>query len=341
MIRWLRKRPLLTALLLGPLTFVVTPLVGLLIAMPVLLLSRVSERFHPIFSIARLLHLEELAGYFAGAIIFVGIIAVVGDVATGVLAGVMLKSRRWALVTFVTALVCQGALLGVQTTRPFHQEPISAEADWTMEFKDHAEVGEIRAEAEIPYGDIVFNPNEELGPIYGRITLTAPITVRHAGRYQVSVSYECQTPDSERSGYSIDSIRTFPAGSFNATTDLRTNMPPWYWTPRATGGTAVIRLEYMATRRDRDDAMKATMTPRGWKQMEDFLKRENPPDTTSRAVPVTVRTTVYPGGQRFKPKPRRRYPGLPDWEGAGPPPARYPPASRFMVLTPSQEAPGP
>ena len=66
-----KRRPLL-AIFLGLLTFVVTPLVTIVIALTFLLLGTISEAFNPIIIIAKIPGLRGLGGFFSAQFILIG-----------------------------------------------------------------------------------------------------------------------------------------------------------------------------------------------------------------------------------------------------------------------------
>ncbi len=83
------KRQLLLAISFGLLTFVVTPLVTIAIALPFLLLGKVPEAFNPIIFISEISELRGLGSFFAAQFILIGFFALIGDFATAIISWLM------------------------------------------------------------------------------------------------------------------------------------------------------------------------------------------------------------------------------------------------------------
>jgi len=174
------KRRVLTAVTLGLLTFVITPLVAVVFAIPFLLLGETSEAFNPIIIIAQILGLRELSGFFTAQFILIGFLALTGDFATAIISGRSCHLTKMAVLTFFSALTFQLAAVGIiiPITLKLSQSTMQVGIDREKAYGKYAAIGDISYKVHGQYSDReITNLHPEYGPLYKKLEIVVPLSI--------------------------------------------------------------------------------------------------------------------------------------------------------------------
>ena len=255
-----QKRGSFQAISLGLLTFVVTPVIALAIAIPFFFLGKISESFNPIVIIAEVFGLRELGGFFAAQFILILFLALLGDFGTAIISWFINRSRKLAAVTFVSALLFQiiAVAVVVPVTLNKSQSMMNAGIEREKAFEQYATIGDVGFEVQEP-----FSASREIDgkmvevPLFKKLILVVPISVLRAGTYQVTASYS----DNEFGGTAMkDVAQAFNVGSHTVRIEFLGHESSGAWgypSPKSVGGRAQIQLSYLISRKALLDILKS------------------------------------------------------------------------------------
>jgi hypothetical protein len=184
------KKKLLIAILLGLLTFIVTPLVAMIIAIPFFFLG--SDNFNPAVIIASIFGLRELGGLFLAQFILIATLALLGDLATAIISWFINRTKRLAVITFITALVLQVVIssITVHSTMKQSQKTMEAGIEAEKSYQQFAKIGEVGYEIKpYPASTPIANSFPEYGPMGKKLVITVPVVVNKTGTYLVNAQY--------------------------------------------------------------------------------------------------------------------------------------------------------
>lgn len=250
------------AILLGLLTFMLTPLVALLVAVPLLLLENLSETFNPIIITAKIFGLQDLDGFFAAQFLFIGALALAGDFAAAIVSLKTGRSKKLAAITFFSALAFQCLALGTFLPITMKQSQKTMEAGIAREqaYAGYATVGDLRYEVHEPYSDQeITNLHPEYGPLYKTLEIIVPISVAQAGAYRVTVEYGYSDKGVFRSTRTKSVELLFAAGEQTVHIPFHANEVTGsygHWSPAVVGGKVQTQLSFLVPKGDQTDMAK-------------------------------------------------------------------------------------
>lgn len=250
------KRPSLFAILLGLLTFLVTPVVVIVIALPFLFFKEISEAYNPIVIIAKITGLGELGGFFAAQFIFIGLLALMGDFATAIISWLIHRSKKLAVLTFFSALALQFVAVGIilPITVKQSQRTIAAGREHEKSFEQYAAIGNIGYELQGQYSDReITNLHPEYGPLYKKLEIIVPISVSRAGAYLVTAQYSFSKEGVWGNTPMKKVARNFDAKDHAVKIEFLANEAGGnygYWSPSSVGGDAQVQLFYLASKKE-------------------------------------------------------------------------------------------
>ena len=269
------KGGFILAILLGLLTFVVTSVIALVIAIPFFFLEKISESFNPIVIIAGIFGLRELGGFFAAQFILIAFFALLGDFVTAIISWFINRSKKLATVTFFSALIFQ--IIAVAFVLPAalkkSQETMNAGIEREKYFEQYATIGDVSFETQEPFSESRgINGKLVEVSLFKKLVLVVPISVSRAGSYQVNAQYS----DKE--------IGSTPMKDVTQTLNVGTNIVKiefladesreyGYTSPKSAGGTAKIQLSYLASQKELLDSLKSDSTT-DQKILQQFMKDE-------------------------------------------------------------------
>jgi len=272
------KGKLPVAIFLGLLTFVVTPVVAIVVVIPFFFLGKISESFNPIVIIASIFGLRELGGFFAAQFILIAFLALLGDFGTAIISWFINRSRKLATITFVSAFVFQVVLVAIvlPTTIRKSQETIQYGIESEKSYQQFAQIGDVSFDVQEPYSDIeIGNRHPEYGPMYKKLRILVPVSVSQPGTYQVNVRYSFSKAGETGSTPMRDATATLGIGTQTMQVEFLANEITSYgfWSPASVGGTADIQLSYLASEKELLDKINSDSTI-DKKILEQFLKDE-------------------------------------------------------------------
>jgi len=311
-----RTKRIWGALLLGPLTLFATPLVALIVVAPFLLLSLVSSKTYVVEAVAKALHLEGsgLGGALLAVFIIVALLAILGDVAVALLSWLIYQSRSLAALTLGSAILTQAVGLGwsvetlltqpmqsTQTAR-FVAEIDSASVQFDRERREYAQLGPLHYDVRDPMDSFMTNDHPELGPIYRRLVLTVPVSVRKAGTYKVYVRYVAAGDGFAFHTPLLEAVDTLGVGERDITVEFdgRSAGYPQMWSPKCMGGRATAKLyvdvDRMKLYRYYESRRHAPASEeRAWKARWEAEAKSSP----GLEMTVDSAVTEFPGGVRY------------------------------------------
>jgi len=237
---------------LGLLTFIITPLVVLVIIVPLLLLGMISESFNPIIVLAKILDLQDLGGFFAAQFVLMGLLALSGDFVAALLSWRVSHSSASATITFFSALTFQCVGLGIILPLTVKQSQRTMEDSLARElaYAQHATIGEASYETKGKYSDDeITNLYPEYGPLYRKLVITVPISVSQAGPYRVAVEYGFTSNGLSRSTPQKQVTRNLDAEEHTVRFEFLASESRGsygYWSPGSVGGKIWVQLDYFA-----------------------------------------------------------------------------------------------
>ena len=272
------KGKLPVAILLGLLTFVVTPVIAIVVAIPFFFLGKISESFNPIVIIAGIFGLRELGGFFAAQFILIAFLALLGDFGTAIISWFINRSRKLATITFVSALVFQVVSVAIvlPATIRKSQETIQSGIESEKSYQQFAQIGDVSFDVQEPYSDIeIGNRHPEYGPMYKKLRILVPVSVSQPGTYQVNVRYSFSKAGETGSTPMRDAMATLGIGTQTMQVEFLANEITSYgfWSPASVGGTADIQLSYLASEKELLDKINSDSAI-DKKILEQFLKDE-------------------------------------------------------------------
>jgi hypothetical protein len=271
----IQKGGLLLAILLGLLTYVVTSIIALAIAIPFFFFGKVSESFDSTVIIAGVFGIRELGGFFAAQFILILFFALLGDFGTAFISWLINRSKRLAFVTFVSALVFQifAAAVVLPATMRKSQDILNAGIERERSLQQYATIGDVSVEVQEPFSESrgINGKLVELS-LFKKLILVVPISVSRAGPYQVDAQY------------SDNEIGTTPMKDVRQALDVGTNVVKiefladesreyGYPSPKSAGGTARIQLSYLASQEELLDRLISGGTT-DQKTLQQFMKDE-------------------------------------------------------------------
>jgi hypothetical protein len=272
------KRQSLLAVFFGLLTFVVTPLVAIVILLPFLLLGKISDAFNPTIIIANNFELLGLGGFFAAQLIIIGFFALIGDFATAIISWLINHSKKLATITFVSALIFQSVSVAIILTMTIKnpQETMMAGIISEKVYQQFAKIGNVGFEVQDPYSDIeIDNLYPEYGLIYKKLQIIIPVSVSQAGVYQVHVRYSFSNAIKTGSTPMKNTTESFGVGEHIMHVKFLAHEISNYgfWSPASVGGTVDIQLSYLASENELLDKINFDSAI-DKKNLDQFLKDE-------------------------------------------------------------------
>ncbi|MEK6809480.1 MAG: hypothetical protein AABY40_02300 [Nanoarchaeota archaeon] len=272
------KRKLLVAILLGFLTFVVTPVTAIIVAVPFFFLGKISENFNPIVVIASIFGLRELVGFFAAQFILIVFLALLGNLGVAVISWFINRSKKLATITFVSALVFQFVSVAIvlPLTMKKSQEAIQLGNELEKSYQQFAKIGNVSFDVQEPYSDIeIGNRHPEYGPMHKKLQILVPILVSQPGAYQASVRYSFSKAGESGSVPMKDVIGTFGVGEHMMQVEYLAHEVSSYgfWSPASVGGVADVQLFYLASEKELLDKIGSN-SALDQKILEQFLRDE-------------------------------------------------------------------
>ena len=272
------KGRLPVAILLGFLTFVVTPVVAIIVAIPFFFLGKISESFNPIVTIAGIFGLRELGGFFAAQFILIAFLVLLGDFGTAIISWFINRSKKLATVTFVSALIFQFVSVAIvlpATIRKSH-ETIQSGIAREQSYQQYAQIGDVSFDVQEPYSDIeIGNRHPEYGPMYKKLRISIPVSVSQPGTYQVNVRYRFSKAGESGSAPMKEAVGTSGIGQQTMQVEFLAHEISSYgfWSPASVGGIAEVQLSYLASEKELLDKIGSDSTI-DQKILEQFLKDE-------------------------------------------------------------------
>lgn len=269
------KKKILVAILLGLLTFVITPVIAFIIAIPFFFLGKVSGIFNPIGIIAGIFGLRDLGGFFAAQIILIGFFALIGDLGTAMVSRFINRSKKLVVITFVSALIFQVGSVAIFLPPALKksQQAMQRGIEREKSFGQYAEIGDVTYEVQgVDPGLNFNNPHPEFGDIYSKLKILVPISVSRAGTYQVNAQYS----DREIGSTPMkDVTQTFDVGTHIIKIEFLPNESRdyGYSSPKSVGGKAEIQLSYLASQKELFESLKSDNTI-DQKALRQFMKDE-------------------------------------------------------------------
>lgn len=272
------KGKLPVAILLGLLTFVVTPVVAIIVAVPFFFLGKISESFNPIVIIAGIFGLRELGGFFAAQFILITFLALLGDFGTAIISWFINRSKKLATITFVSALIFQFVSVAVvlPATIRKSQETIQSGIESEKSYQQFAQIGDVSFDVQEPYSDVeIGNRHPEYGPMYKKLRILIPVSVSQPGTYQVNVRYSFSKGGESGNAPMRDATATLGIGTQTMQVEFLAHEISSYgfWSPASVGGIAEVQLSYLASEKELLDKIGSDSTI-DQKILEQFLKDE-------------------------------------------------------------------
>lgn len=272
------KGKLLVAVLLGLLTFVVTPLVAVIIAVPFIFLGKISEGLNPIIFVAAILGLRELGGFFAAQFTLTVFVSLLGDGAVAAISWFINRSKKLAAVTFVSAVIfqCVSDLIIFPVVVQRSRETMLAGIESEKSYQQLARIGNVSFDVQEPYSDVEMdNRRPEYGRLYKKLQIVIPVSVSQAGTYQMHVRYSFSKAG-ETGSTSMRNV-TEPLGVGEHTVKIEFSAHEissyGFWSPASVGGTAEVQLSYLASGEELLGKIDSS-GPVDTKILEHFLKEE-------------------------------------------------------------------
>jgi hypothetical protein len=285
------KGGLNVAILLGIPTFVITPVIALVISIPFFFLGKISESFNLILIIAGIFGLQELGGFFAAQCILLAFFALLGDFGAAIISWFINRSKKLAAVTFASALIFQiiAAAVVLSLTLNKSQETMNAGIEREKSFEQYAAIGDVSFEVQESFSESrAINGKLVEVSLFKKLILIVPITVSRAGTYQINAQYK----DSEiGSTPRKDVIQALDVGANTVRITFLANESREYGysSPKSTKGTAQIQLSYLASQQELLESLKLDSTA-DQKVFQQFMKDEgldkgvNPNSTVNKFV---------------------------------------------------------
>lgn len=247
------KRKLRIAILLGLLTFVVTPVVEAIVGIPFLFFNQIPESFNPIVIIAGILGLRELSGFFAAHFILVGLLALLGNFATALISWFMYRSKKLAAVTFFSALLFQFVLAVIVIALVVKESEgiTKSTSESEMAYLQFAKIGNVSFAMQGPYADAeIDNRHPEYGPLYKQLQIAVPIAVSQAGVYNLYVEYRFSKAGVRGRAPAKDMTETLGVGEHIVKVEFIADGSYGFWSPASVGGVAKINLTYLVSEKE-------------------------------------------------------------------------------------------
>lgn len=272
------KGGLILAIFLGLLTFVVTGVIALVIAIPFLFLGKISESFNPIVIIAGIFGLRELGGFFAAQFILIAVFALLGDFGTAVISWFINRSKKLASITFVSALIFQiiAVAFVLPATLKKSQETMNAGIEREKSYEQYATIGDISVEPQEPFKfSYALNGQLTEAPLFKKLVFTIPLSVLRAGTYDVYVKYSGKSNFYANSNSSPNIRQTLSVGIHLVKIEFVAGEAPnlGYEAPKSVQGKASIEVNYLASKRELLDSLKSDGTV-DQKVLQQFMKDE-------------------------------------------------------------------
>jgi hypothetical protein len=248
----LNRKQSLLAVFLGLLTFVVTPLVAIVILLPFLLLGKISEAFNPTIIISKIFELRGLGGFLTAQFTIIGVSAFIGDFATAIISWLINHSKKLATISFVSALIFQFVSVAIIFTLTIKdsKETMMAEIRSEKVYQQFAKIGNVGFKVQEPYSDIeIDNLHPEYGLIYKKLQINIPVSVSQAGVYQVHVRYSFSKANKTGGTPMKNTTKNFCVGEHTMQVEFfaREISNYGFWSPASVGGTVDIQLSYLAS----------------------------------------------------------------------------------------------
>jgi hypothetical protein len=255
------KAKWLIAVLLGLLTFVVTPIITAIIGAPIYFLAKLSDNFN-LTLILNTIGFREISGFFTAYFILSGLFALLGDFSTALISWLINRSRKLAAITFFSALIFQLVLVAIVVPIAVKesQELMEAGIEFEKSFKKFAKIGNASFSVQEPYSDAeIGNRRSEYGPKYKKLRIVVPVSVSHAGVYQVHVRYSFSKDGEWGSTPAKDATEAFDVGEHAVEIEFIADGSYGFWSPAAVNGTVEIKLSYLVPEKDMVDEMKSDL----------------------------------------------------------------------------------
>ncbi len=250
------KQKLSIAILLGLLTFVVTPLVAIIIAVPFFFLVQISDNLNPIVIIASLFGLRKLGGFFLAQFILIATLALLGDFVTAIISWFTNRSKKLATITFISALIFQIVVISITIPRVMKQSQRTLEVGIEAEksYQQFAKIGDIGYDIEpYPASEPIGNSFPEYGSMGKKLELIVPVSVDQEGTYLVTAQYRVSKGDLSANTPIKDATQYLNVGDNIARVEFLANESGGsygFWSPEYVGGTAQIQLFYLASEKE-------------------------------------------------------------------------------------------
>lgn len=241
------------AILLGLLTFVVTPIAATIVAIPFFVLGEIFESFDPTIIIANIFGLKELGGFFVAYFIFLGLLALLGNFTTAIISWFVYRSKKMATITFASALMFQLVLVAivVPLTIKKSQEIMEAGIESEKAYQRFAKIGNVSFTVQDPYSDAeVANRRPEYGPLYKRLRIAVPVSVLRGGVYQVHIQYSFSVQGQRSSLPMKEVTETFSVGEHITGVEFIADDSFGFWSPASVDGAADIKLIYLVSEKE-------------------------------------------------------------------------------------------
>jgi len=272
-------KKILIAALLGLLTFVLTPLVAIVITMPFFFLGQISENFNPVVIIAGIFGLRELEGFFLAQFILIASLALLGAFATATISWLINRTKRLAVVTLVSALVFQivAFAITIPSTIKQSQKAMEAGIETEKSYRQFAKIGNVGYEIQ-PYAasEPIANTFPEYGPMGKKLEIIVSISVDQEGTYLITAQYTVSKENLSANTPMKDVTRYLTVGENTVRIEFQANESGGsygYWSPTYVGGSAEIQLIYLASEKELLDKITSS-SERSKKIVEQFLKDE-------------------------------------------------------------------
>jgi len=270
------KKKLLITILLGLLTFIVTPLVAMVIAIPFLFLG--SDNLNPVVIIASIFGLRELGGFFLAQFILIATLALLGDFATAIISWFVNRTKKLAVITFVSALTFQVVSVAIvlPATVRKSQETIQSGIEREQSYQQYAKIGNVSFDVQEPYSDIeISNQHPEYGSMYKKLQILVPVSASRPGIYQINVRYSFSKEGEIGSAPMKEAVATLGVGTQTMQVEFLAHEISSYgfWSPDSVGGTAEVQLSYLASEKELLNQIGSDPKV-DQKILEQFLKEE-------------------------------------------------------------------
>lgn len=272
------KGGLILAILLGLLTFVVTGVISLVIAIPFFFLDKISESFNPIVIIAGIFGLRELGGFFAAQFILIAIFALLGDFGTAIISWFINRSKKLASITFVSALVFQIVAIAfvLPATLKKSQETMNAGIEREKSYEQYATIGDVSFEPQEPFKfSYALNGQLTEASLFKKLVFAVPVSVSRAGIYEINVRYSNNSSFYANSNSSPSVRQPLNVGAHVVKIEFIADEAPnlGYESPSSVQGKASIQLDYLASKKELLDSLKSDSTV-DQKVLQQFMKDE-------------------------------------------------------------------